>query len=192
MKIMMLMIILATWILSVYAPIQINGEISDPLALHNQIEEGLNDQILYEYEAFYTYEHMATYLSRPEVGLSGFAKFFRKCAHEELEHARKFSEFVNKRNSKVVLKNIILAPGVPMEFKDIYEIIDTAIGKELEISAQINELHKAASKINDALTQDILDEFLREQMNSVSKLREMRAILKLDRSTIYLMDKELR
>ncbi|KAH8861179.1 Ferritin isoform 2 [Schistosoma japonicum] len=192
MKIMMLMTVLATWILAVYAPIQTNGEVRDPLALHSQIEEGLNDQILYEYEAFYIYDHMASYLSRPEVGLSGFAKFFRECANEELEHARKFSEFVNKRNSKVVLKNILLAPGVPMEFKNIHEVIDTAIGKELEVSAQINELHKAASKMSDAITQDFLDEFLREQMNSVSRLREMRARLHLDSSAVYLMDKELR
>ncbi|CAH8521344.1 unnamed protein product [Schistosoma rodhaini] len=136
---------------------------------------------------------MASYLSRPEVGLSGFAKFFRESANEELEHARKFSEFVNKRNSKVVLKNILLASsGVPMDFKNIHEVIDTAIGKELEVTAHINALHKLASKMNDATTQDFLDDFLQEQVNSVSKLREMRARLHLDNSAVYLMDKEFR
>ncbi|CAH8515791.1 unnamed protein product [Schistosoma rodhaini] len=193
MKIMMWMIIFASWILAVYAPIQIHGEVEDPIALDNQVEEGLNDQILNEYEAFYIYDHMVSYLSRPEVGLSGFAKFFRESANEELEHARKFSEFVNKRNSKVVLKNILLASsGVPMDFKNIHEVIDTAIGKELEVTAHINALHKLASKMNDATTQDFLDDFLQEQVNSVSKLREMRARLHLDNSAVYLMDKEFR
>ncbi|CAH8521293.1 unnamed protein product [Schistosoma rodhaini] len=155
MKIMMWMIIFASWILAVYAPIQIHGEVEDPIALDNQVEEGLNDQILNEYEAFYIYDHMASYLSRPEVGLSGFAKFFRESANEELEHARKFSEFVNKRNSKVVLKNILLASsGVPMDFKNIHEVIDTAIGKELEVTAHINALHKLASKMNDATNEE--------------------------------------
>ncbi|CAH8513229.1 unnamed protein product [Schistosoma curassoni] len=193
MKIMMWMIVFITWILAVYAPIQIRGEVKDPTALDDQVENGLNDQILTEYEAFYIYDHIASYLSRPEVGLSGFAKFFRESANEELEHARKFSEFVNKRNSKVVLKNILLASsGVPMDFKNIHEVIDTAIRKELQVTAHINELHKLASQMNDAITQDFLDDFLQEQVNSVSKLREMRARLHLDNSAVYLMDKEFR
>ncbi|CAH8521582.1 unnamed protein product [Schistosoma bovis] len=200
MKIMMWMIVFITWILSVYAPIQIRGEVEDPTALDDQVENGLNDQILTEYEAFYIYDHIASYLSRPEVGLSGFAKFFRESANEELEHARKFSEFVNKRNSKVVLKNILknhrvnelASSGVPMDFKNIHEVIDTAIRKELQVTAHINELHKLASQMNDAITQDFLDDFLQEQVNSVSKLREMRARLHLDNSAVYLMDKEFR
>ncbi|CAH8521598.1 unnamed protein product [Schistosoma bovis] len=159
MKIMMWMIVFITWILSVYAPIQIRGEVEDPTALDDQVENGLNDQILTEYEAFYIYDHIASYLSRPEVGLSGFAKFFRESANEELEHARKFSEFVNKRNSKVVLKNILknhrvnelASSGVPMDFKNIHEVIDTAIRKELQVTAHINELHKLASQMNDAI-----------------------------------------
>ncbi|CAH8513248.1 unnamed protein product [Schistosoma curassoni] len=200
MKIMMWMIVFITWILAVYAPIQIRGEVKDPTALDDQVENGLNDQILTEYEAFYIYDHIASYLSRPEVGLSGFAKFFRESANEELEHARKFSEFVNKRNSKVVLKNILknhrvnelASSGVPMDFKNIHEVIDTAIRKELQVTAHINELHKLASQMNDAITQDFLDDFLQEQVNSVSKLREMRARLHLDNSAVYLMDKEFR
>nr|CAH8841442.1 unnamed protein product [Trichobilharzia regenti] len=135
----------------------------------------------------------ASYFSRPDVGLSGFAKFFRNSANEEIEHARKFSEFINKRNSKVILKNIILpSDGVPMDFKNIHEAIDLAIDKELYVSTQIVELHKLASKMNDATTQDFLDEFLQEQVDSVSKLREMRSRLRLDSSAVYLMDKELR
>nr|CAH8841440.1 unnamed protein product [Trichobilharzia regenti] len=169
------------------------GEVNDPFVLTNNVENALNDQILAEYEAFYIYEHMASYFSRPDVGLSGFAKFFRNSANEEIEHARKFSEFINKRNSKVILKNIILpSDGVPMDFKNIHEAIDLAIDKELYVSTQIVELHKLASKMNDATTQDFLDEFLQEQVDSVSKLREMRSRLRLDSSAVYLMDKELR
>ncbi|VDQ06394.1 unnamed protein product [Trichobilharzia regenti] len=40
--------------------------------------------------------------------------------------------------------------GVPMDFKNIHEAIDLAIDKELYVSTQIVELHKLASKMNDA------------------------------------------
>ncbi|CAH8841165.1 unnamed protein product [Trichobilharzia szidati] len=183
---------LIIWMFAVITP-TICGEVSDPFVLSTNVESALNDQILAEYEAFYIYEHMASYFSRPDVGLSGFAKFFRNSANEEIEHARKFSEFINKRNSKVILKNILLpSDGVPMDFKNIHEAIDLAIDKELYVSTQIVELHKLASKMNDATTQDFLDEFLQEQVDSVSKLREMRSRLRLDASAVYLMDKELR
>ncbi|CAH8504914.1 unnamed protein product [Heterobilharzia americana] len=185
--------LITIWMIAVCIPLQSFGEVSDPFLLSANVESGLNDQILAEYEAFYIYEHMASYFSRPNVGLSGFANFFRKSANEEIEHARKFSEFVNKRNSKVILKNIILpSEGVPMDFKNIHEAIDLAIDKELYVSTQINELHKLAAKMNDATTQDFLDEFLQEQVDSISKLREMQARLRLDSSAVYLMDKELR
>ncbi|CAH8504947.1 unnamed protein product [Heterobilharzia americana] len=143
--------LITIWMIAVCIPLQSFGEVSDPFLLSANVESGLNDQILAEYEAFYIYEHMASYFSRPNVGLSGFANFFRKSANEEIEHARKFSEFVNKRNSKVILKNIILpSEGVPMDFKNIHEAIDLAIDKELYVSTQINELHKLAAKMNDA------------------------------------------
>ncbi|KAF6778538.1 hypothetical protein AHF37_02114 [Paragonimus kellicotti] len=82
-------------------------ELTDPFILGIELESGFNDQVMIEYEAFYIYENMAAYFSRPEVGLHGFAKFFRKAADEEIEHARKVSDFINKRNGRVILRHIV-------------------------------------------------------------------------------------
>ncbi|KAA3676759.1 ferritin heavy chain [Paragonimus westermani] len=82
-------------------------DLTDPFILGVELQSGFNDQVMIEYEAFYIYENMAAYFSRPEVGLHGFAKFFRKAADEEIEHARKFSEFINKRNGRVILRHIV-------------------------------------------------------------------------------------
>ncbi|KAF7258441.1 hypothetical protein EG68_04596 [Paragonimus skrjabini miyazakii] len=167
-------------------------ELTDPFILGVELESGFNDQVMIEYEAFYIYENMAAYFSRPEVGLHGFAKFFRKAADEEIEHARKMSDFINKRNGRVILRHIV-PPGetVPENFASIKEAISLAIQKELQVSRSVASLHLRASKLNDAQAQHFLDDFLMEQVESTSKLRSMKARLELCDSAVFLMDQEL-
>ena len=73
---------------------------------HDECEAGINGQIELELYAFYTYLSMASHFDRDDVALSGFADYFRKAAHEEMEHAQKLMEFQNKRGGRVVLKDI--------------------------------------------------------------------------------------
>merc|ERR1719402_888855 len=49
---------------------------------------------------------MAFYYERDDVALPGFAKYFKKSAQEESEHAQKFMAFQNKRGGRIVLKDI--------------------------------------------------------------------------------------
>ncbi|KAA0185555.1 Ferritin, partial [Fasciolopsis buskii] len=127
------------------------SEANDPFRLHDDLEARFNNQILAEYEAFYVYEHMAAYFSRPDVGLLGFAKFFKEAANEEVEHARKFTDFINKRDGRVVLQHVMLnSDTAPMKYDSVKDAIDLAIAKEMHVSRLIKELHFRASQLNDA------------------------------------------
>ncbi|THD26619.1 Ferritin-1 chloroplastic [Fasciola hepatica] len=168
-------------------------EVNDPFRLHSDLEVGFNNQILAEYEAFYVYEHMAAYFSRPDVGLLGFAKFFKESANEEVEHARKFTEFINKRSGRVVLQHVMLnSETAPMKYESIKDAIDLAIAKEMHVSRLIKDIHLRASQLNDAQAQHFLDDFLMEQVDSTAKLRVIRSRLALDSSATFLLDQELR
>lgn len=46
-------------------------------------------------------------MSKPDVALFGFAKFFKAASLEEQEHARKLVEFVNMRGGSVQLCDVL-------------------------------------------------------------------------------------
>lgn len=161
--------------------------------LTKEMQSHLNEQISAEYDAFYVYENMASYFSRPSVGLAGFGKFFRKAADEEVEHARKFTEFVNRRGGVVTLKHIMPTPeSTPQSFTSVKQAIALAIDKEIEVGRKIHTMHMVAGENKDSEAQNFLDPFLTEQVESISKLRSMAARMELCDSAIFLMDQELR
>ena len=46
------------------------------------------------------------YFERDDVALPGFAKYFRKAAEEEKEHAEKFMKFQVQRGGRIILNDI--------------------------------------------------------------------------------------
>lgn len=55
----------------------------------------------------YSVTFQATCMSRPDVALKGFAKFFSAASQEEQVHARNFVDFLNMRGGTVQLLDII-------------------------------------------------------------------------------------
>jgi len=71
----------------------------------------LSKQVNAELHAFYTYASMASYFDRDYVALHGFHEFFQKAAEEEMSHAMKFMQYMNKRGVPVLFANL----SVPCE-----------------------------------------------------------------------------
>merc|ERR1712130_150121 len=69
-------------------------------------EEALNDQIQAELFASYSYRAMAAHFDRDDIALPGFHKFFKKSYEEESEHAEIFTNYLNKRGGRLILKPI--------------------------------------------------------------------------------------
>lgn len=73
---------------------------------HEKCELGVNTQIELEMYAFYTYLSMSGYFDREDIALPNFAAYFRKAAHEELEHAQLFMKYQNERGGRILLADI--------------------------------------------------------------------------------------
>merc|ERR1712080_553989 len=73
---------------------------------HEECEALINKQINMEMYASYVYLSMASYFSRDDQALHGFAKFFRKSSDEERSHAIMFMDYQNKRGGKCVFQDI--------------------------------------------------------------------------------------
>jgi ferritin heavy chain len=69
-----------------------------------EAEAALNEQINIEYTNSYVYHALYNYFDRDNVGLPGFAKFFKDASQEERDHAEKLMAFQTKRGGRVVLK----------------------------------------------------------------------------------------
>ena len=58
-------------------------------------------------EAVLFFTHAQSYdFDRDDVALPGFAKYFRKAAEEEKEHAEKFMKFQAQRGGHIILSDI--------------------------------------------------------------------------------------
>jgi len=162
----------------------------------------LNQQINIEWTAGYAYESMATYFARPSVGLRGFAKFFRKSADEEFGHARKIEDYVNKRRHNVTLDSIqlptvnspVFPQGLPRQFDKPVAAISASLELEKNVTECLRSLHQCAGESSEPQTQDFLDGFLEEQIESIEELTILKTRLergKADEIISHLIDKEL-
>lgn len=73
---------------------------------HPDCEQALNEQIGLELDAMYIYISMASYFSRHDQALPGFAEYFSKSVQEELGHVHLLSKYQTKRGGKVEYRNI--------------------------------------------------------------------------------------
>ena len=62
------------------------------MAMSDQLRDSFNEQIALEFSAAYTYLAMAAYFD--EQNLTGFSSWMIAQHEEELEHARKFFDFI--------------------------------------------------------------------------------------------------
>lgn len=81
------------------------------------------------------------------MALPGFAKYFRKAASEELEHAQTFMKFQNDRGGRIVLQDI--NKPAKDEWGCGQDAIKAALDLEKTVNQALLDLHKIADKHGD-------------------------------------------
>ena len=156
-----------------------------------EAEGGINKQINLELYAFYNYLSMAYYFDRHDVALKGFHDFFKKRADEELDHAKKFMEYQNKRGG-----TIVLAP-IQKPTKDSWgsslEAMEASLKLEKTVNQSLLDLHTIATTAADAQMTDFIESnYLEEQVEDIKLLGEHITNLKRVGPGLgeYMFDKE--
>eukprot|EP00914_Ancora_sagittata_P018691 GHVO01037039.1.p1 GENE.GHVO01037039.1~~GHVO01037039.1.p1 ORF type:complete len:172 (-),score=27.55 GHVO01037039.1:547-1062(-) len=133
---------------------------------HSDCEALVNKQINIELHADYVYTSMAYYFDRDDVALSGFAKFFRKAAEEEREHAEKMMKYQNARGGRIVLTDI-----QKPEKEDWGSGLDAmlfALTVEKDINQSLLDLEEAASlRADPELADFIASDYLHDQVAAI-------------------------
>ena len=157
--------------------------------LSQGIQEAINDQIHHEFHSAYVYLSMSAYLEA--ANFTGFAKWMRVQATEEVNHAMRLFDYVNDRNGKVTLKAL---EQPPTNFKSALDVFEHALKHEMKVTSLIHSLYALATKENDYATQVALQWFINEQVEeeaTASKVVDRLKIAGDDGAALLMLDNEL-
>jgi len=139
----------------------------------SECEAAVNRQINIEYSISYLYHSMYAFFDRDNVGLPGFAEYFKSESEEEREHAEKLIEYQNKRGGKVVL-GALMSPITEFDHEKKGEALyamELALSLEKLNYEKLVDVHRVADEAGDpSLTDFIEGEYLEEQVEAIKKV----------------------
>ncbi|MGA1872766.1 MAG: ferritin [Thermoplasmatota archaeon] len=142
--------------------------------IKKEMLDALNEQIREELYSAYLYQSMSAFCEFK--GLKGMAHWLDMQAKEENIHARIFYDYILERGGQVRLDKI-KAP--PHEFESYLKIFEGALEHEEYITGRINDLVEMAQKFKDHATFNMLQWFVKEQVEEEANANEMVDMLKL-------------
>ena len=139
----------------------------------------LNDHINIELSNFATYQAISAFLDRDTVGLRGLALKFRREATDELSHAQTFIDFQNSRGGKVNQLSYQQADIENLSVNsdtlvlDVYKLV---LELEKKTFDSLSCMHESTQ---DAALQDLIEQFLQEQIETQKELNDTIQRLKM-------------
>lgn len=173
-------------------PFQPGGEERrvETMTLTPDFEAKVNEQITLEFEANMVYRQLA--IEADKQDLTGFAKWLRAQADEEIEHANKFINHLLTRDGAPKI-GAIAAPDVAENASPL-ELFTAALEHEKKVSQAIRDLYRAADAAGDIDSRPLLDWFINEQLEEEDTVSEIIGQLKLvgnDGSGLLRLDTSL-
>lgn len=157
--------------------------------MDKDVQKAINKQIQAEMYSAYLYLSMAAYAEGKD--LSGTAGWMKLQAHEEMEHAMKFYDYVYQTGGEVEL----LAIEKPeKDFGSLLDMFEAALAHEKLVTSLINDLYELALEKKDYAFQVFLQWYINEQVEEEANANEIIAKINQVGSSkegLYMLDKEL-
>lgn len=157
--------------------------------LSQKLQAALNDQINAELASAYLYLAMAAHFEA--ANLRGSARWMRRQAKEEVEHAMKIFDFVNDRDGRVTLAAIAQPPS---QFGSPVEVWEQVLTHEQQVTERIHQLYALAETQKDYPAQTMLHWFISEQVEeekSTKIILEQARMIGPSNSALYFLDRHL-
>ena len=157
--------------------------------LDAKVSELLNQQVNKEFFSAYLYLDISNYYE--EVGLDGFANWFKIQAQEERDHAMLFYQYMHNNSVKVTLE-AIEKPG--LSFHDNMEPLKETLSHEQYVTSLIHNIYAAAFEVKDFRTMQFLDWFIKEQGEEETNANDLFYQMNLfgaDPKSLYMLNSEL-
>jgi ferritin len=132
-----------------------------------------NEQIGHEMGASMQYIAIASYFDSET--LPELASFFYRQSEEERMHAMRFVKFINDVSGKVRV------PAIPAPLSDLgsaEEAVSKALAWEEEVTRQVYDLVEIAKEDKNYIAVKFLDWFVQEQLEEVSSMSDLLAVVR--------------
>jgi ferritin len=157
--------------------------------MNEKIQAALNDQINEELFSAYVYLAMAAHFEA--MNLEGFTNWMKHQAQEELQHAMRLFDHINRRGGRVELKGV---GEPPKDFGTPLEAFEKALAHEQHITGCIHKLYGVALEENDYPALMELQWFVDEQVEEEENTGRVVDQLKMagdNQSALLMLDREL-
>jgi len=157
--------------------------------ISENMTKALNEQVNREMYSAYLYMAMSAHCN--QVGLKGFANWFMVQYHEEMLHAMKIYEYIQRQGAAVTLA-AIEAP--PASFASPMDMFTQTLAHEQFITRSINELMELAIAEKDHASQIFLEWYVTEQVEEEENDNDILAQLRLigdNPQGLMMLDREL-
>ena len=154
--------------------------------LSKTMQDAFSEQIRNEFASAYLYLSMALYFEGQS--LPGFAKWMRVQFAEEQTHAMKMLDFVVDRGDTVTLSAIEKPVS---DFKSATDVFELTLAHERKVTSFIHNLYAQATKENDYASMEMLQWFIKEQVEEEKNVTLILDQLKMagDKgSTLVMLD----
>ncbi|KAL3265389.1 hypothetical protein HHI36_009595 [Cryptolaemus montrouzieri] len=159
---------------------------------HQDIEIAVNQQILTEFNASYSYLSMSAFFGRTDVALPGCQGFFYDMYMEEIEHAIVFMNYQLMRGGHVILYTI---EAPEKDWCNIERAFEVGLQTEKNVKDKITCLLLEAEKHCDHQLVDFLtSQYLKEQNECIQKMGRLLTRAKKmikDPNGEFLFDRQL-
>lgn len=159
------------------------------MEIDSSLAQMFQEQLSREYYNAAAYNELAGVLE--SAAWDGFAKWMRKAASEELEHYKKFNDFLVDRNVIPVLSSV---PQAPSGSGDPYMAFQIAMSLEKENTAKIIALDEACENVGDCDAEYWLIWALEEQRKAERELTDILLWLSragTDNAALLILDEKL-
>ena len=131
----------------------------------------MQDQVRNEFSASQQYIALAVWFD--DQDLPQLATHFYRQSVEERNHAMMLVQYLLDRDVKPVISGV---DAVRNDFSSVTEPIALALEQEKEVTRQIEGLFRAARKEDDALGEQFMLWFLKEQVEEVASMSTLLAV----------------
>ncbi|MCU0630381.1 MAG: ferritin [Methanoregulaceae archaeon] len=138
------------------------------------IEEALNKQVNREFYSAYLYLAMSSYFE--SMNLGGFAHWMRVQSGEESAHAMKIFKYISERGGSAEL-SAIEAPKA--RGGSAGKVFEEVFAHEQKVTGMINALVELAIREKDHATFEMLQWFVREQVEEEKQASDILAQIRM-------------
>ena len=152
--------------------------------MNNSIYELINSQLNNEFRSVCIYRNLAGIAKN--IKFNGLFKWLKIQADEELEHFKKFYDYLISVDRDPVIKSISLKEISNIE--TVESILVYGLEYEKKIQTDINQLYKKCISEDDFLTMKFLDYFIIEQNEEVNLFIELLEKYNVSKNNLLLFD----